>query len=143
MLQGDVLNLAFDNESLYDMQLGLDSVTDWSLYMDMGKNLFFGLLILVGLLKVRKLYSTMGNAIRTASSAGVAAMAGAQGVPAMDPAGPAVKRPVAVQAGVAPTAEEIIDTFAPQRTTTSEIFAAQAEGKADEVAKVIKTLMVE
>lgn len=148
----EVVNLAFDTESLQKMQVALDSVTDWSMYMEMGKNVFFGLLILVGLLKVRKLYSTMGKAIREASKASAATLAVAAGGGVPPGAGKGVAsaggtagsdgRPVAVQDGVAPTAEEIIDTFAPQRTTASEIFAAQAEGKADEVAKVIKTLMI-
>lgn len=133
----EVVNLAFDTESLQEMQMALDSVTDWSMYMDIGKNLFFGLLILVGLLKVRKLYSTMGSAIRAAGAGGGAST---EGVPGMVPA-------VAGAGGEAhaaePTAEDIIDSFAPQRTTTSEVFAQQAQGKADEVAKVIKTLMIE
>lgn len=144
----EVVNLAFDTESLQQMQVALDSVTDWSLYMEMGKNVFFGLLILVGFVKVRKLYSTMGNAIRTASKASAATIAaaagisGASGVAVAGAGGGAGKRPAAVQVGESQTAEEIIDTFAPQRTTASEVFAAQAEGKAEEVAKVIKTLMI-
>lgn len=117
--------------------MALDSVTDWSMYMDIGKNLFFGLLILVGLIKVRKLYSTMGSAIRAAGAGGGGTLDGAPGmVPAVAGAGGEAQ-------AAEPTAEDIIDSFAPQRTTTSEIFAQQAKGKADEVAKVIKTLMIE
>jgi flagellar M-ring protein FliF len=111
----EIVSLAFDTRALDDSRQGLDTVADYQFYYDVGKRVLYGLLILAALFYVRKIFKRLGKALQSA-----------QTVPS-----------------ASPTKAEPELSAEPQRVRATDVFGDRARGRPDEVAKIIKTMMVE
>lgn len=114
----EIVNMAFDTSTLEETQNNLDSVSDYHLYYDIGKRVLYGVLILVGLWYVRKVFKSLNKALHEASTRG-------HGIPvsSSDPQADLPEQP--------------------QRIRASDVFGERARGRPEEVAKIIKTMMSE
>jgi flagellar M-ring protein FliF len=112
----EIMSLAFDTRALEDTRQGLDTVADYQFYYDVGKRVILGLIVLAVLFYVRKVIKHLGKAIGSA--------------------GTVAKAPLTGTVEAALSAE-------PQRVRATDVFGDRARGRPDEVAKIIKTMMVE
>jgi flagellar M-ring protein FliF len=114
----EVVNLAFDTQAMEETQRELDSTADTQFYYDVGKKVLLALLIAGALFYLRKVLKQLGEAIRTA--------------------GPAARR-----ASLGDIPQEEMPPQQPQKLRVADVFAERAKGKPEEVAKIIKTMMLE
>lgn len=117
----EVVNMAFDAGGLEETQADLDTVTVMTYVYDIGKKLFYLALAVVAFFYLRRVFSRLGDAIRTAA--------------------PMRRTAPAANNGDGPMGDDAQGTA--QRLRLADAFASRAAGKPDEVAKIIKTMMLE
>lgn len=114
----EVVNLAFDTRTLDETQMELDNVSNWQMIYDVGEKLLWGLVVLVALFYLRRVLKQLSKALQA-------------------PASPRTASETYPAAPEAPLAAE------PQRIRPADAFIDRARGKPEEVAKIIKTMMLE
>lgn len=114
----EVVNLAFDTRATEDTQRELDAAADMNFYFDAGKRVFVVLLIVGALFYLRKVLKQLADSIRAATSD--------------------VRR-----RALADVPQEESLPQQPQKLRLADVFAERAKGRPEEVAKIIKTMMLE
>lgn len=113
--QFEIVNVPFDNHLLETSRQEIDGMTDYSNYIELGKKIGTGLLLIVGFFYVKKKLKKVMSTV-------------AKYVPPPPP--------------LRTLAEQEIEQL-PQKPKLIDTMRAQAHGKNEEIAKVIKTMMSE
>jgi flagellar M-ring protein FliF len=116
----EVVNLAFDNRTLEETQNDLDQISYWQNTYEIGEKVLWAVAILVGLFYLRKVLKQLALALSHPVGA--------------RPSG-------ASYAGAAEAEAEL--PAEPQRIRPKDVFIDRARGRPEEVAKIIKTMMIE
>jgi len=114
----EVVNMAFATGSMEETQTELDAVSHREFYYDLGKKVFYAVLALLALFYVHRIFRRLGEAIQTATPP---------------------RRPEPMTFNERETAS--VSPGSQRRR--AEALAERAQGKPEEVAKTIKTMMLE